>query len=62
MKAAAGSRWWARRTWIFYATTAKDYARLPEAARPMVKVLGVELEWRDPGALASLLAAVVSDG
>ena len=43
-------------------TTAKDYVRLPEAARPMVKVLGVELEWRDPDALASLLAAVASDG
>ena len=36
-------------------TTAKDYARLPAASRPMVKVLRVAVEWADETALAAVL-------
>ncbi len=43
-------------------TTAKDYVRLPETARPMVKVLGVELEWSDEAALGAVLAPLLGDG
>ncbi len=43
-------------------TTAKDYVRLPDAARPMVKVLGVELEWSDEAALGAVLAPLLGDG
>ncbi|MCH9053358.1 MAG: tetraacyldisaccharide 4'-kinase [Proteobacteria bacterium] len=43
-------------------TTGKDYVRLPEAARPMVKVLNVELEWSDAAALGAVLAPVLGDG
>ena len=43
-------------------TTGKDYVRLPEAARPMVKVLNVELEWSDEAALGAVLAPVLGDG
>ncbi len=43
-------------------TTEKDYVRLPEAARPMVKVLGVELRWSDEAALGALLPPHLSDG
>ncbi|MEE8548809.1 MAG: tetraacyldisaccharide 4'-kinase, partial [Alphaproteobacteria bacterium] len=43
-------------------TTGKDYVRLPESARPMVKVLGVELEWSDEAALGAVLAPLLGDG
>lgn len=43
-------------------TTRKDLVRLPETARPMVKVLSVDLRWHDEEALASILGPVVSDG
>ena len=36
-------------------TTEKDFVRLPEAARAMVKVLTVSLEWQDPAAVSDLL-------
>ncbi|NBC33586.1 MAG: tetraacyldisaccharide 4'-kinase [Alphaproteobacteria bacterium] len=36
-------------------TTAKDYARLPEEARPMVQVLAVRAVWTDPAGLDRLL-------
>ncbi|WP_029007192.1 tetraacyldisaccharide 4'-kinase [Azospirillum halopraeferens] len=39
-------------------TTAKDAARLPEAARAMVRVLPVTVAWRDPAALDRLLDRV----
>ncbi len=42
-------------------TTRKDLVRLPEAARPMVKVLSVDLRWQDEEALASILGSVVTD-
>ena len=42
-------------------TTAKDSVRLPEAARPMIEVLDVDLEWDDPDALARLLRPVTDD-
>jgi tetraacyldisaccharide 4'-kinase len=37
-------------------TTAKDRVRLPEAARIGIEVFEVTLRWRDPGAIAELLA------
>ena len=39
-------------------TTAKDSIRLPEAARPMVEVLDIDLEWKDPDALVDFLRPV----
>ena len=36
-------------------TTAKDFQRVPEDARPMVEVVDVVVEWRDPDAIKSLL-------
>ena len=39
-------------------TTAKDSIRLPDAARPMVEVLDIDLEWEDPDALIDLLRPV----
>ena len=45
-------------------TTAKDAARLPAAARAMVEVLEVAVEWEQPGALDRLLDQLpaMSDG
>ncbi len=43
-------------------TTAKDWVRLPEAARPMVETLGVGVEWEDPDALVAILRPVLGDG
>jgi tetraacyldisaccharide 4'-kinase len=39
-------------------TTSKDWARLDGPARAGVEVLEVEIAWRDPAALAALLASV----
>jgi tetraacyldisaccharide 4'-kinase len=38
-------------------TTAKDFQRVPEDAQPMVEVLDVVVEWRDPDAVNALLSA-----
>lgn len=43
-------------------TTAKDAVRLPRDARAMVRILEVELEWRDRDAPGRLLATVLRDG
>ncbi len=40
-------------------TTAKDFVRLPFAARADIEVLEVEIRWPDPDALARLLAPLV---
>ncbi len=40
-------------------TTAKDFVRLPEDAKPMVKVLSVELIWDDVAALDKVLGPVL---
>jgi tetraacyldisaccharide 4'-kinase len=40
-------------------TTAKDFVRVPVAARGDIEVLEVEIRWPDPAALAGLLAPVV---
>ncbi len=40
-------------------TTAKDFVRLPPAARAGIEVLEVEIRWPDPHALARILAPVV---
>ena len=40
-------------------TTAKDFVRLPPAARADIEVLEVEVRWPDPDALAGLLAPIV---
>lgn len=40
-------------------TTAKDFVRLPEDAKPMVKVLSVELIWDDAAALDRVLGPVI---
>jgi tetraacyldisaccharide 4'-kinase len=37
-------------------TTTKDHVRLSPEARPMVKTVGVTLEWRDPMEIETLLA------
>ncbi|HEX3881792.1 MAG TPA: tetraacyldisaccharide 4'-kinase [Stellaceae bacterium] len=42
-------------------TTAKDWARLGPAERAGIAVLEVEIAWRDPAALAALLAPVIRD-
>jgi tetraacyldisaccharide 4'-kinase len=41
------------------ATTAKDYVRVPPAARCGIEVVEVEIHWPDTAALAGLLAPVV---
>ena len=40
-------------------TTEKDFARLPEAARLMVKTFPIALEWTEPDKIAELLATIV---
>lgn len=40
-------------------TTEKDWVRLPADARPMVEVVRVSLEWRDPAAVDALLTSVL---
>jgi tetraacyldisaccharide 4'-kinase len=39
-------------------TTSKDFQRAPEDARPLIEVLDVVVEWRDPDAIESLLSTV----
>jgi len=41
-------------------TTAKDFVRLPEEARPMVKVLHIFLEWQDAGAVRALCTPLLA--
>jgi tetraacyldisaccharide 4'-kinase len=41
-------------------TTAKDFQRVPEDARPLIEVLDVVVEWRNPDAIESILSAVLS--
>src|SRR5262249_12533459 len=43
-------------------TTAKDFVRLPAAARDGVAVLEVELRWRDEAALTPLLVRLAGAG
>ena len=43
-------------------TTEKDYVRLPPAARDMIKVLPVSLEWDDPSAPGQILEAILDNG
>jgi tetraacyldisaccharide 4'-kinase len=40
-------------------TTAKDWVRLPLAARDGIEVLNVEIRWADPGAVRRLLSGVL---
>jgi tetraacyldisaccharide 4'-kinase len=40
-------------------TTAKDWVRVPTAARPRIEVLAVEIRWPDPAALAGVLAPIL---
>jgi tetraacyldisaccharide 4'-kinase len=40
-------------------TTAKDWVRLPRAARTGIEVLEVALRWHEPAALAALLAPLI---
>jgi tetraacyldisaccharide 4'-kinase len=40
-------------------TTAKDFVRLPAAARAAIEVLEVEVRWPDPAAFAGLIGPVV---
>ncbi|MCW3473344.1 tetraacyldisaccharide 4'-kinase [Limobrevibacterium gyesilva] len=49
----------ARRLGATPVTTPKDAVRLPEPARGMVSVVGVDLVWQDPAALEALLDRVV---
>jgi tetraacyldisaccharide 4'-kinase len=55
----AGLRRDAERAGALLVTTAKDWARLPESARIGIEAFEVELRWRDPAALAELLAPVL---
>jgi tetraacyldisaccharide 4'-kinase len=41
-------------------TTPKDAVRLPPGARAKVRVVGVRLEWQDPGALAAVLGRIAA--
>ncbi len=40
-------------------TTEKDFVRLPDEAKPMVRTLSVVLEWRDPATVEGLLSRVI---
>jgi len=50
----------ARRLDAKLVTTAKDAVRLAPEQRELVEVLAVDLVWRDPGAIAELLARLVA--
>lgn len=41
-------------------TTAKDWVRLPEAARAGIDILEVEIRWRDPAGATQLICGVVA--
>jgi tetraacyldisaccharide 4'-kinase len=43
-------------------TTPKDAVRLPPAVRDRVTVIGVGLEWRDPGLIDQFLGKVIASG
>jgi len=49
----------ARRARARLVTTAKDFVRLPMAARIGIEVLEIEIRWPDPDALAAVLARVI---
>jgi tetraacyldisaccharide 4'-kinase len=55
----AGLRRVAARAGTRLVTTAKDWVRLPDAARGGIETFAVALRWRDPRALAELLAPVL---
>ena len=55
----AGLRREAARAGARLVTTAKDWVRLPAAARVGIDVFEVELRWRDPAAVPELLAPVL---
>ena len=55
----AGLRRDADRAGALLVTTAKDWVRLPAAARVGIESFEVELRWRDPTALPELLAPVL---
>lgn len=40
-------------------TTTKDFVRLPESAKPLTRVLPIQVVWQDPKALDALLAPLV---
>lgn len=56
----AGLRGAAVRSDARLVTTAKDWVRLPAAWRADIDVFEVEIRWREPAAIACLLAPVVS--
>jgi tetraacyldisaccharide 4'-kinase len=43
-------------------TTAKDYARLPDDARLLVRVVAIRAVWEDPAALDAVLAPALTGG
>jgi tetraacyldisaccharide 4'-kinase len=43
-------------------TTEKDWVRLPRAARKMVRVVGIHIEWEDTDALERVLQGIRPDG
>ena len=55
----AGLRRDAERAGARLVTTAKDWVRLPAAARAGIERFEIELHWRDPAALSELLAPVL---
>ena len=55
----AGLRREAERAGALLVTTAKDWVRLPAAARVGIETFEIELRWRDPTALPELLAPVL---
>ncbi len=55
----AGLRRDAERAGARLVTTAKDWVRLPAAARIDVETFEIKLRWRDPAALAALLGPVL---
>jgi tetraacyldisaccharide 4'-kinase len=55
----AGLRRDAERAGALLVTTAKDWVRLPAAARAGIDVFEIALRWRDPAALSELLAPLL---
>ncbi|HEY1258501.1 MAG TPA: tetraacyldisaccharide 4'-kinase [Stellaceae bacterium] len=56
----AGLRALARHRDALLVTTAKDFVRLPPAARTGIRVLEIEIRWSDPAALERCLGPVVA--